>query len=457
MSYGWDWHPRLIPCGIWQETGVQLRPACHFRAVDFRYRLSDDLTTADLDVRIETSDPAAARASWRLLDPDGEEVVSSATPEARLTGVRLWWPSGEGEPALYTLEVLLGGERAHTRKVGFRRVRLVMHEGAWDEPARFPKSRSLPPVTLEVNGRMIFARGSNWVCPEIFPGVIDEGVYRPLLELARDAHFNLLRTWGGAIVNKEAFYAICDELGLMVWTEFHLACNLYEGEPNYLRVLEQEAESIIRRVRQHPSLALWCGGNELFNVWSGMTDQSLPLRLLNKMTYELDRDTPFIPTAPLDGMGHGDYRFRDERGREPPPDLRVGEQHGLFRVRLPRPLGRGLPEDVHPRGRALPAAEGHGVGGAPRLQRLEHGSGELAVSGHHRALLRPGALARGARGARAAPPGRGLQVHSCSRGSRGAPSGSSSAWRAARRSIRATRSLTRTWPSGESRRPASGS
>lgn len=317
VSYGWDWHPRLIPCGIWQETGVQRRPARHFRAVDFRYRLSDDLTSADLDVRIETSDPGAASAAYRLRDPEGKEVVSSERPEARLEGVRLWWPNGEGKPELYTLEVLLDGAVVHARKVGFRRVRLVMHEGAWDEPARFPKSRSRPPVTLEVNGRTIFARGSNWVCPEIFPGIIDEGVYRPLLELAKGAHFNLLRTWGGAIINKEAFYELCDELGLMVWTEFHLACNLYEGEPSYLRVLEQEAESTIRRVRQHPSLAFWCGGNELFNVWSGMTDQSLPLRLLNKLTYELDRDTPFIPTAPLDGMGHGDYRFRDEHGREP--------------------------------------------------------------------------------------------------------------------------------------------
>jgi beta-mannosidase len=191
-----------------------------------------------------------------------------------------------------------------------------MHKGAWQGPAGFPKSRSEPPITLEVNGRVIFARGSNWVCPEIFPGKISADTYRPLLELAHAAHFNLLRTWGGAIINKESFYEICDELGILVWTEFHLACNLYDGEGEYLRVLDQESRSIIRRVRQHASLAFWCGGNELFNAWSGMTDQSLALRLLNKNCYELDRDTPFIATAPLGGMAHGDYRFRDEHGRE---------------------------------------------------------------------------------------------------------------------------------------------
>ncbi len=229
---------------------------------------------------------------------------------------RLWWPAGEGDPELYTLEVILNGVVAHSQRVGFRRVRLVMHAGAWQGPAGFPKSRSEPPITLEVNGRVIFARGSNWVCPEIFPGKISEETYRPLLELARAAHFNLLRTWGGAIINKESFYEICDELGLLVWTEFPLACNLYDGDGEYLRVLDQESRSIIRRVRQHASLALWCGGNELFNAWSGMTDQSLALRLLNKNCYELDRDTPFIASAPLGGMGHGDYRFRDEHGRE---------------------------------------------------------------------------------------------------------------------------------------------
>ncbi|HEY5376161.1 MAG TPA: hypothetical protein VIK01_20915 [Polyangiaceae bacterium] len=316
VSYGWDWHPRLIPLGIWQDTGLQVRSRVHLCSVDVRYRLNEDFSRAELSVEVETSEPGSALLSFRLLDPRGQTVAQFKAPQAVVEEPRLWWPAGEGAPELYTLEVILNGVVAHSQRVGFRRVRLVMHEGAWQGPASFPKSRSEPPITLEVNGRVIFARGSNWVCPEIFPGKISADTYRPLLELARAAHFNLLRTWGGAIINKESFYEICDELGLLVWTEFHLACNLYDGEGEYLRVLDQESCSIIRRVRQHASLAFWCGGNELFNAWSGMTDQSLALRLLNKNCYELDRDTPFIATAPLGGMAHGDYRFRDEHGRE---------------------------------------------------------------------------------------------------------------------------------------------
>ena len=317
VSYGWDWHPRLIPLGIWQATGLEVRPRVHVQSVDVRATLNHDFSEAHLTVRVETNEAPAASVSIRLFDPDGRFVAEGVAEQTLVVpNPRLWWPAGEGSADLYTLEVWLAGRLERRQRVGFRRIRLVMHDGAWREPAGFPKSRSEPPITLEVNGRAIFARGSNWVCPEIFPGTIGPDTYRPLLELARGAHFNLLRTWGGAIINKESFYEICDELGLLVWTEFHLACNLYDGEGDYLRVLDRESRAIIQRVRQHASLALWCGGNELFNAWSGMTDQSLALRLLNKNCYELDRDTPFIATAPLGGMGHGDYRFRDEAGRE---------------------------------------------------------------------------------------------------------------------------------------------
>jgi len=174
-----------------------------------------------------------------------------------------------------------------------------------------PKSRDAPPVTVELNGRRIFAKGSNWVNPDLFHGRVDADTYRPLLDLARGAHFNLLRCWGGAPAAKEAFFDQCDKLGLLVWQEFPLACNAYPDDPEYLATLDRESRALILRVRQHPCLGLWVGGNELFNAWSRMTDQSLALRLLNRNCYELDPLTPFLPTSPVEGLGHGDYRFRN--------------------------------------------------------------------------------------------------------------------------------------------------
>ena len=247
--------------------------------------------------------------------------ADAVTLSASLNRPQLWWPNGEGTQALYVSRMaLLGADgtvvQTEERKVGFRRIQLVMHEGAWDEPSGFPKGRSTPPITLEVNGRRLFGRGTNWVNPEIFPGTITADTYRPLLDLAQDAHFNLLRIWGGGIVNKDSFFDQCDERGLLVWQEFPLACNDYAGTPDYLRVLNLESRSIIQRLRSRASLALWCGGNELFNAWSGMTDQSLALRLLNRNCYDLDPHTPFLATSPVMGMAHGNYLFRYEDGRE---------------------------------------------------------------------------------------------------------------------------------------------
>ena len=131
--------------------------------------------------------------------------------------------------------------------------------------------------------------------------------YRELIDLAKGANMNIFRCWGGAYINKDAFYEICDEYGIMVWQEFMLSCNLYPDSDAYLRILKQEATSIIKKLRRHPSIVLWCGGNELFNSWSGMTDQAHALRLLNSLCYKYDRYTPFNMTSPLNGMAHGYY------------------------------------------------------------------------------------------------------------------------------------------------------
>lgn len=316
VSYGWDWHPRLVPLGFSDEPRFAVRPAARIRHVDFAYTLADDFSKADITVTVETSEPSAS--TWTLRDPSGKVVLNSAEPRATLATPRLWWTHDQGKPELYTLEVALDAPGADklTRHVGFRRIRLVMNAGAWDAPAGFPKSRSHPPATVELNGRRIFSRGTNWVCPDIFPGLTTAETYRPLLRLAKEANFNLLRAWGGAAAPKDSFFEQCDTLGLLVWQEFPLACNAYPDCPDYLADLDRESRAIIRRVRQHPSLAFWCGGNELFNSWSGMDDQSLPLRLLNRNCFDLDPTTAYLPTSPLDGMAHGDYRFRDTDGRD---------------------------------------------------------------------------------------------------------------------------------------------
>ena len=329
VSYQWDWHPRLIPLGIWDETGLEIRHESHVDDVYVNYTLNEELTCAEIMLEVQACHSGGKSFRWRLKDAAGRVAATASglmhdrliRPGITLEQPQLWWTHDHGSPYLYTsiFEMFDNDGKMLQRvsdKVGFRRVRLVMNEGAWEEHPESPKSRSVPPAQVELNGRRIFAKGSNWVNPEIFPGIITDERYERLVSMGVKANMNMFRVWGGGIVNKERFFEVCDSLGMLVWEEFPLACNNYPDDPHYLSVLKQEASSIVKRLRKHPCLGLWCGGNELFNSWSGMTDQSLALRLLNAVCLDLDPHTPYNPTSPIMGMGHGYYLFRTPDGKE---------------------------------------------------------------------------------------------------------------------------------------------
>lgn len=304
VCYGWDWNPRLMISGMWQEAYIETRAAEHITACEPFVRLAPDYQTAQVRFEIAGTD----RYTITLQDREGNTVYTGTNPEFTVKNPQLWWCNGQGEPYLYRYTVA-GHVNTVTGTLAFREVKVVRNTGA-NGPDGFPKSRYDAPTTVLLNGRRIFAKGSNWVNPELFWGNITAERYEELLELVRDANMNMLRIWGGAGMNKEAFYSACDRLGILVWQEFMLACNRYPDDPHYLAVLEQEATAMIKTLRRHPCLAIWCGGNELFNGWSGMDDQSLPLRLLDRLCYELDPGKPFFKTSPLIGMGHGCYAFK---------------------------------------------------------------------------------------------------------------------------------------------------
>ena len=317
--YGWDWHPRLLTCGIWDDTYLEIAPKTAVETMDVSYRLSDDLKTCTVHVEARTAADTGLSLAVAL---DGETVVTARGVTVDKTAVfdlavedpRLWYPVGYGEQPIYSITVS-DGQESKTRRVGFRRSRLVMNEGSW-AVVGYPKTRADAPATLEINGIRVFAKGSNWVNAMLFPADMNEAHYRSLIQKAVDCNMNIFRIWGGGYVNKESFYDICDELGVMVWQEFPLACNEYPDDDRYLSVLKNEATSIVRRLRTHPCVVLWCGGNELFNSWSGMTEQHHALRLLDSICYAEDRFTPFDMTSPLNGMTHGPYRSYDEGVKE---------------------------------------------------------------------------------------------------------------------------------------------
>ena len=312
-QYGWDWHPRLVPTGIWKDAYLEIHGAAPTELFA-SYRLSDSLDRAD--IRAEINTVGTGSLELELIAPSGEVVFARSAAfsdsetlniDFSLDAPALWYPTGYGEHPVYTLRAVCATKTLE-RKIGFRRVKLLRNFDDTNPVEKsFPKSRYPAPATFEINGIKVFAKGSNWVNTEIFPALMTKERYRELLDLVVGANMNILRMWGGGFINHDVFYELCDEMGIMIWQEFMLSCNLHPDDDKYLSVLKNEATYIIKNLRTHPAVSLWCGGNELFNSWSGLTDQSHPLRMLNSLCYELDRFTPFNPTSPLEGMGHGTY------------------------------------------------------------------------------------------------------------------------------------------------------
>lgn len=185
--------------------------------------------------------------------------ASVSVPDAKA-----WWPNGAGEPALYDWEAALivdGTVADHASgKFGFRTVRVT------ENPFR-PESGPGFSYELVVNGHPVFIKGANWVPVELWPATADDRKYRRLLQLARDAGFNMLRVWGGGIYERDIFYELCDEYGIMVWQDFMFASNAYPA--GLLREeIKTEAEYQLKRLRIHPCIVHWCGINEDIFAWS---------------------------------------------------------------------------------------------------------------------------------------------------------------------------------------------
>jgi beta-mannosidase len=270
--YGWDWGPRFVTSGIWRPV---LLEAWNDARVDDVQIVQTALTDerADLRVKVTVVVSLASRASRGrvALAVEGSsavgEVEATLHPgtnvlEAPLTIDRpeRWWPNGLGAPHLYTIDASLSvdGAARDTRsaRIGLRTVQVV------HEPDADGKS-----FTILVNGAPVFMKGANYIPGDSFPSRMTDARYRWLLGSAADANMNMLRVWGGGIYEDDRFYALCDELGILVWQDFMFACSMYPGDDAFVENVRQEAIENVRRLRNHPSLALWAGNNEIEVAW----------------------------------------------------------------------------------------------------------------------------------------------------------------------------------------------
>jgi beta-mannosidase len=310
FNYKWDWCPRIIPVGIWDD--VYLEAVGQTEIVDFYPRaiLREDNQSGRLQLNL-TIDQAQDRpyrltcqASYqgKLIDKWKWSglIDTELKKEVLLENVKPWWPVGYGEQPLYQITVNLyngRGDLEHSQEktVGFKRFKFVSNQNA---------SEDALPYTLIFNGKRIFLQGINWVPISPFYGEVTQENYHNYLARFKAMNCNIVRVWGGAIVEKEEFYQTCDQMGLLVWQEFFQSSsgidNCPSTDPKFLRKLKEAATWAIKRRRHHTSLVVWCGGNELF--LNGIKDpvglDHPNIKMLNKLVQELDPDKQFYPASP---------------------------------------------------------------------------------------------------------------------------------------------------------------
>lgn len=318
FAYKWDWCTRLVPLGIHDDVRLETWKVARIRKVKAATQLRMErvgvCSAATVAVQAETdgADGTPLTLDVRLRAPDGRTIYRGArqlTPELGrsmtppveiiVDNPELWWPNGCGEQPLYGLVVELlttDGQPVDSwnGRIGFREVRAVPNEGA---PA------DALPYTLEVNGLRVFAKGWNWAPVSQLYGRTNEARYRHAIRLAKDAHCNLLRVWGGGLLEREVFYDLCDEAGIIVWQEFPQSSSGIQNEPardpEYVAYCVGQAEQMVRRRAHHPSLAIWCGGNELMD--DSQTPNGLDHPVLGALAEVVASEDPkrlYLPTSP---------------------------------------------------------------------------------------------------------------------------------------------------------------
>ncbi len=306
MTYWWDFCPRLVHVGIWD--GVHLDFTGPQRITDVWVRATPDDTLRCADVAVQVTLDAALPAEITVtLEHEGrvlaEQRLSAAQPITTvyfpLQDPALWWPNGHGAQPLYQARVAVidpaSGAESDGRAVtfGIRRLEFIPN----DTP-----DRTARPYTLRANGRALYLKGWNWVPIDLLYGVERPEKLAHLLGLARQAHVNLLRVWGGGLIEKEAFYDCCDRLGILVWQEFIQSSsgldNIPADDPEFVALMAREARAIVPRKRNHPSLAIWGGGNELADGSVPLDERHPVLAVLRDVVAELDPGRMWLPTSP---------------------------------------------------------------------------------------------------------------------------------------------------------------
>lgn len=298
FSAGWDWGPEIETMGFCGKVALIASDSPRIDYIYADQRFTDDLSHCTLTVFADLSD--ATRVT---------NVIEIANPP-------LWWPNGAGEQRFYSFTIDVNGEKV-SRRIGLRKIE-VLNERTVSEDGKDELS-----LVFRVNNRRLFMKGANWIPCDAYESRQTPQRYRDLLNSARAANMNMIRVWGGGQFEKDAFYDLCDELGILVWHDMMCSCAVYPGDDWFLDEIRAELSHQLRRLRDHASIAMWCGDNECLGAikWFDETKDCQEFyreqwAKRSKMQAELvakyDPGRTYWPSSPCCGPGDFGNAWKDD-------------------------------------------------------------------------------------------------------------------------------------------------
>ena len=323
-SFGWDWGPCLPTSGIWRS--IHLEAIQVLRLSDIHIQVQElSETEAILDINIEVDKVVNGTYTYRVeAEQGGEGMTDESTTnknsillQVAIPNPQLWWPRGYGDPYLYDFRIFAfsGDEEIDSISIrfGIRRIELQLKDDDGSDCFR-----------LHINGTPIFCKGADWIPADSFLPRVSPHRYEKLLMMAKDAHMNMLRVWGGGIYEDPEFYTLCDKLGIMVWQDFMFACGSYPEEKWFTDAVRDEVETVVKRLRNHASVVLWCGNNENEWIWYREPEETVedmkgfPIfhDLIPEICRTLDSSRPYWPTSPWGGKDPNDEKVGNHHSWE---------------------------------------------------------------------------------------------------------------------------------------------
>lgn len=258
-QFGWDWGPRLVTAGIWKDVKLSFWNTAKLENVKVEQK---KLTKEKADLNIHAEIIAEKEGNYTISinnQPSNVQLKKGKNiiqiPFV-IDNPKLWQPNGWGKQELYPVRVSLRKNSIHLAdkdlKIGLRTVELIQEKDA--------KGKSF---YFKVNGNPLYIKGTNWIPGDSFSPRMTKEKYQYLIRQAKEANMNMIRVWGGGIYEDDEFYKACDENGILVWQDFMFAGSFHPSDETFLNNVQQEVKDQVNRLQNHPSIALWCGNNEV--------------------------------------------------------------------------------------------------------------------------------------------------------------------------------------------------